>query len=58
MKPAWTKGSNLASEAGFCCLRHRPNETNLIKGSQRTRKWKNWLPSAILINLLEKRKDN
>ena len=35
-----------------------PKEVDLYRGNQCTRKWKNWLPSAILINLLEKRKDN
>ena len=28
MKPTRPKGSNLASEARFCCLRQRPNETD------------------------------
>ena len=35
-----------------------PQEVNLSKGNYRTRKWKNWLPPVILINLFEKRKDN
>ena len=39
-------------------FRRCPREVKLSKGIYRTRKWGNWLPSAILINLLEKRKDN
>ena len=34
MKPAKTKGSNLASEAGFCCLCPRPDKPIKIKGSK------------------------
>ena len=34
MKPAKRKGSNRALEAGFCCLRHRPDETRQAQRQQ------------------------
>ena len=54
VSPTKRKGSNHASEAGFCCLRRRPNETHQAQRQQPHLRIEILLPSRKLVIMTKK----